>query len=145
VVSAHLSWMSSSSASAKRRFNTLRRDQVATIASVIDRRNTAHEQVIVAGDFNSWQTNSYGNAPHDHLVRHGFYDASAAVTTVNLQYPTANHFDTTLKASPQSYAKRIDMIFVKGSTGAKRFQNVMKRVDSARPSDHNLVYADLAL
>jgi endonuclease/exonuclease/phosphatase family metal-dependent hydrolase len=145
VVSAHLSWTSSSSAAAKRRFNTLRRDQVAAIAGVIDRRNTAHEQVIFAGDFNSWQSNPTGHAPHDYLVGHGFYDASAAVTAVNLRYPTANHFKTTLKASPQSYGTQIDMIFVKGSTGARRFQNVMKRVDSARPSDHNLVYADLVL
>jgi endonuclease/exonuclease/phosphatase family metal-dependent hydrolase len=144
-VSAHLSWTSSTNHTTRQRFNTLRRNQMATITSLIDQRNTAHEQVIVAGDMNSWQSNPYGNAPHDYLVQHGYYDASAAVTAVNLKYPTANHFQTTLQASAQSYAAQIDMIFVKGSTGAVRFQNVMKVTDSSRPSDHNLVYADLVL
>jgi endonuclease/exonuclease/phosphatase family metal-dependent hydrolase len=144
-VSAHLSWTSSSKRSTLQRYNTLRRDQVATIASFIDRLSSGHEQVIIAGDTNSWQTKSFGNGPHDYLVQHGYYDASAAVTPVNMRYPTANHFKTTQTASPQGYGQQIDMIFVKGSTGATRFENVLKRVDSARPSDHNLVYADLVL
>jgi endonuclease/exonuclease/phosphatase family metal-dependent hydrolase len=145
-VSAHLSWTSSSKHSTLQRYNTLRKDQAATIASFVDRLNTRHEQVIIASDTNSWQTKSLGNGPHDYLVQHGYYDASAAVTAVNLKYPTANHFQTTLHASAQGYATQIiDMIFVKGSTGAVRFQNVMKVTDSSRPSDHNLVYADLVL
>jgi endonuclease/exonuclease/phosphatase family metal-dependent hydrolase len=144
-VSVHLSLTSSTNSATLRLFNTLRRDQVATIASRIDQLNTAHEQVIFAGDMNSWQSNPYGNAPHDYLVQHGYYDASAAVTTKNLQYPTVNHFQTVQQPSGQSYAAQIDMIFVKGSTGAKRFENVTKVTDSSRPSDHNLVYADLIL
>jgi endonuclease/exonuclease/phosphatase family metal-dependent hydrolase len=144
-VSAHLSWTSSSKRSTLQRYNTLRRDQVATIASFIDRLNTGHEQVIIGGDTNSWQTKSFGNGPHDYLVQHGYYDASAAVVAANLKYPTANHFKTTQTASPQGYGNQIDMICVKGSTGATRFENVLKRVNSARPSDHNLVYADLVL
>jgi endonuclease/exonuclease/phosphatase family metal-dependent hydrolase len=145
VASAHLSWTPSSSTATRQRFNTLRRDQVATITSLIDRLNTAHEQVIFAGDMNSWQSDPTGNAPHDYLVQHGYYDAKAAVTVVKLQYSTANHFDTVQKPSPQSFATQIDMILVKGSTGAARFENVTKVRDSARPSDHNLVYADLVL
>jgi endonuclease/exonuclease/phosphatase family metal-dependent hydrolase len=144
-VSAHLSWTSSTKYSTLQRYNTLRRDQAATIASFVDRLNTGHKQVIIAGDMNSWQTKSAGNGPHDYLVQHGYYDASAAVIAVNLKYETVNHFQTTQTASPQSYANQVDMIFVKGSTGATLFENVTKRVNSARPSDHNLVYADLVL
>jgi endonuclease/exonuclease/phosphatase family metal-dependent hydrolase len=144
-VSAHLSWTSSTKYSTLQRYNTLRRDQAATIASFVDRLNTGHKPVIIAGDMNSWQTKSAGNGPHDYLVQHGYYDASAAVRAVNLKYETANYFQTTQTASPQSYANQVDMIFVKGSPGATLFENVTKRVNSARPSDHNLVYADLVL
>jgi endonuclease/exonuclease/phosphatase family metal-dependent hydrolase len=144
-VSTHLSLTSSTSLSTLQRFNTLRRDQMVTITNRINQVNTAHEKVIVAGDMNSWQSNPYGNAPHDYLVQHGYYDASAAVTTKNLQYPTVNHFQIVQQPSGQSYAAQIDMIFVKGSTGAVRFENVTKVTDSSRPSDHNLVYADLVL
>jgi endonuclease/exonuclease/phosphatase family metal-dependent hydrolase len=144
-VSAHLDARQSSKSSSSRRYNTLRRNQVVTIASVINGLNTRHEPVIIGGDMNSSQIDHGGNGPHDYLVQHGYYDASAAVTAVNMRYPTANYFRTVLKASPQGYGPQIDMIFVQGSTSGKRFENVMKRVDSARPSDHNMVYAELVL
>jgi hypothetical protein len=143
-VSAHLSLTSSTNLATLQRFNTLRRDQTSTIASAIDRLNTAHEQVIVAADMNSWQSNPYGNAPHDYLVQHGYYDASAAVPRTS-STRRVNHFQTVQQPSGQSYAAQVDMIFVKGSTGTVRFENVTKVSDSSRPSDHNLVYADLVI
>ena len=34
---------------------------------------------------------------------------------------------------------------VKGIKSALRYENVMNRVDSSRPSDHNLVVSDMVL
>jgi endonuclease/exonuclease/phosphatase family metal-dependent hydrolase len=141
----HLDERQSDNLAASQRYNKLRAGQIAAVRAFLGTHVSGNEQVIVAGDFNSWQSNPGGNGPHDYLVSHGYYDASAAVRTVNLQYPTVNHFLTVLKPSGQSYAAQVDMIFVKGITGAARFQNVMNVVDSTRPSDHNLVFADLVL
>jgi endonuclease/exonuclease/phosphatase family metal-dependent hydrolase len=144
-VSVHLDERQGDNLATSQRYNKLRADQIAAVRAFLGTHVAGNEQVIVAGDFNSWQSNLGGNGPHDYLVSHGYYDASAAVRTVNLQYPTVNHFFTVQKPSAQSYAAQIDMIFVKGITGAGRFQNVLNVVDSSRPSDHNLVFADLVL
>jgi hypothetical protein len=40
---------------------------------------------------------------------------------------------------------RLDVVLVKGIKRALRYENVMKRVDSSRPSDHNLVISDVVL
>jgi hypothetical protein len=40
---------------------------------------------------------------------------------------------------------RLDYVMIKGSKQVLRYENVMKRVDSSRPSDHNLVVADVVL
>ena len=52
-----------------------------------------------------------------------------------------NHFETTLSAKPVW----LDSVMIKGIERALRCENVMKRVDSSRPSDHNLVVNDVVL
>lgn len=144
-VSAHLDERHSSDPATERGFDTLRGNQAEAITAGVDKANTAGLPVIIAGDFNSWQNNRIGNAPHDYLVTHGYYDTSAAVTRVNFQYPTFNAFRATLPAAAQGIGVRIDMIFVKGARGSARFENVMKVTDPDRPSDHNMILADLVL
>ena len=90
------------------------------------------------GDFNAWQANRAGDAPHEYLVRHGFVIVDAD-TRLNVNYPTINHSRTTLSAK----RIRLDYVMVKGIKRAVRYENVMKRVDSSRPSDHNLVVSDV--
>jgi len=72
---------------------------------------------------------------------HELHDAYGADTRINDKYPTINHYKTTLAAK----GVRLDYVMIKGSKQVLRYENVMKRVDSSRPSDHNLVVADVVL
>ncbi len=144
MVSAHLDARHSAKLTTEKRYNTLRGRQAAAIYSKAS-QVAGGKQIIFGGDLNSFQSIRAGNAPHDYLITKGFYDTAAAQTRVNFQYPTVNHFDTTLKPATLSFGVRIDVVLVKGSVGAQRFVNVMKRVDAHRPSDHNLVVADVML
>jgi exonuclease III len=71
----------------------------------------------------------------------GFYDTYGAESRINAKYPTINHYKTTLAAK----GVRLDYVMVKGTKRVLRYENVMKRVDSSRPSDHNLVVSDVVL
>ena len=143
--SVHLDARHSSNLATEKRYNSLRGSQMRTVYNKLRSVNTSGDQVIIAGDINSWQNNRAGNAPHDFLVAKGFTDTSAAQTRINTQYTTSNHFDTVLKPAGQGFGVRLDVIMVQGRYGAKRFENVMKRVDSTRPSDHNLVISDVVI
>lgn len=145
VVSAHLDYRHSKKPAQEARYNELRRVQAATIWANMNLLRKPGELVVVAGDFNASQTDRGGNAPHDYLVSQGFYDAAGAKKQVNLALPSLNHFDTVLRKDPQGYARRIDQILVYGTVGAKRFVQVGKQRDSARSSDHNMIYADLVI
>ena len=145
AVSAHLDYRHSKKASEEAKFNELRRVQAATIWANMNLIRKPGQPVVVAGDFNASQTDKGGNAPHDYLVSQGFYDAAGAQRQVNLHLPSLNHFDTTLKADPQGYARRVDQILVYGTVGSKTFGQVVKQKDPARNSDHNMVYADVVL
>jgi exonuclease III len=143
--SVHLDDRHSRSLAKEKRYNTLRGRQIKAVYSRIAKLNKHHRQVVVAGDINSWQNNRAGNAPHDYLVHHGFYDTAGAQKRIKTQYTTINHFRRVLHPANQGYGVRIDVIMVRGAKGARRFENVMKVVDSARPSDHNMIIADLVL
>ena len=145
VVSAHLDYRHSGNAKTERRLNELRRLQAATIWANMSSIRKVGEPVIVAGDFNASQDDKGGNGPHDYLVSQGFYDTAGAAQQVNLEFPSLNHFDRVLKADPEGYARRVDHILVQGVAGSNRFKQVVKSVDPARNSDHNMVYADIAL
>ena len=146
VVSVHLDQRHSGSASSERRYNQLRGNQVRAVLAGIDKINTRGRPVIFGGDINSWQNNKIGHAPHDVLIANGYYDTASAITRVNLDYPTINHYKTALPKSPLGIATRIDAVLVKGSRGGSDlYWNKTKVLDSTRPSDHNLVAADISL
>jgi endonuclease/exonuclease/phosphatase family metal-dependent hydrolase len=144
-VSVHLDNRQSANLTTGKKLNALRGAQVKTVTAAINKLNTHGEEVVVAGDMNSWQNNPAGNAPHDYLVTHGYYDTASALSMPNVKYPTVNHFDTVLAPNTQGFGARLDMILVKGAKGASTFANVTKPVDANRPSDHNMVYTDIAL
>jgi endonuclease/exonuclease/phosphatase family metal-dependent hydrolase len=141
VVSVHLDDRHSSSLSTEKSYNALRGAQARAVYLKVNGLRKSGEKIIYAGDFNSWQTNRAGDAPREYLLRQGFHDTAAAATRVNINYPTINHFNTTVTAK----RIRLDVVLVKGIKRALRYENVMKRVDSSRPSDHNLVISDVAL
>jgi endonuclease/exonuclease/phosphatase family metal-dependent hydrolase len=139
VVSVHLDDRHSSSLSTEKSYNALRGRQARAVYLKVNGLRKAGEEIIYAGDFNSWATNRGGDAPHQYLVGQGFYDTFGANSRINIKYPTVNHFKTTLSAKPI----RLDYVMIKGSKRVLRYENVMKRVDSSRPSDHNLIVSDL--
>ena len=145
VVSAHLDYRHSDNKATEAKLNDLRAQQAATIWANMNLIRKVGEPVIVAGDFNASQADKAGNGPHDYLVGQGFYDAAGAVQQVNLEYPSLNHFDKVLKADPQGYARRVDQILVYGAPGSNKFKQVVEAKNPARNSDHNMVYADIAL
>ena len=145
VASVHLDSRHSSNRTKEHAYEALRARQIQAVNARLAKLNTTGDKVVIAGDINTWQNNKGGYQAHDHMVRAGFFDAANAQTRVNLQYPTINHFKTQLKPGANGFGSRIDAIMVKGSRGAKRFVNVMKPVDSSRPSDHNMIVADLVL
>ena len=142
VVSVHLDDRHSSSLSTEKSYNALRGAQTRAVYLKVNGLRKAGEKIIYAGDFNSWQTNRAGDAPREYLISQGFQDtATAAATRINIKYPTVNHNETTLAAK----RIRLDLVMIKGSKRVLRYENVMKRVDSSRPSDHNLVISDVRL
>ena len=102
--------------------------------------------MIIAGDINSWRTKKVGShAPHNYLTGQGFRDGVNA-STDRLRYPTVNHCKRTLKPTQRGRRVALDVVMVKGAKSSfKRYENVMKVVDSSRPSDHNMVLADFTL
>jgi endonuclease/exonuclease/phosphatase family metal-dependent hydrolase len=143
-VSAHLDARHSDTAATETSYDGLRKNQANAITAAVNSLNTTNVPVIVGGDLNSWQNNKINNSPHDTLVAQGYYDTSAALTRVNFGYATINDFQETMVPASQGVGVRIDMLFVKGASGASRFENVMKVTDTQRPSDHNMIVADIA-
>jgi endonuclease/exonuclease/phosphatase family metal-dependent hydrolase len=141
VMSVHLDDRHSGSLSTEKSYNALRGAQARAVYLRVNGLRKSGEKIIYAGDFNSWQTNRAGDAPREYLLRQGFHDTAAAANRVNINYPTINHFNTTVTAK----RIRLDVVLVKGIKRALRYENVMKRVDSSRPSDHNLVISDVVL
>lgn len=145
VISAHLDQRHTTALPAEARYNQLRGTQAAAIDSAIAKLNPKRRKVIFAGDLNSWQTNKAGHAPHDVLVAKGYFDTASAALTHNMAYGTSNAFAPVLRPNPYGFGTRIDAVLVKGTSGANWFANITKVNDSARPSDHSLVFADLVL
>ena len=141
VVSVHLDDRHSSSLSTERSYNTLRGKQARAVYLKVNGLAKAGEKIIYAGDFNSWATNRAGDAPRKYLLSQGFDDTYAAESRINAKYPTINHYKTTLAAK----GVRLDYVMVKGSKQILRYENVMRRVDSSRPSDHNMIVSDVVL
>ena len=145
VVSAHLDYRHSDNTKTEAKLNDLRGLQAATIWANMNLIRKVGEPVVVAGDFNASQADKGGNAPHDYLVSQGFYDVAGAVKQVNVQFPSLNHWDKVLEADPRGYGRRVDQILVYGAPGSNKFVQVVKQKDTARNSDHNMVYGDVVL
>ncbi len=145
VVSAHLDIRHNKNMRKEAVYNRLRATQMKTVVNRMAAINTEHLPLAVAGDMNSWQTIAVGNGPHDTLVSNGFTDTAAAKYTRNLKYSTFNGFAKTQHTYPQGFGSRLDLIMTKGFAGPVRFENVTKRIDPARPADHNMIVADTVL
>jgi endonuclease/exonuclease/phosphatase family metal-dependent hydrolase len=141
VVSVHLDDRHSSSLSTEKSYNALRGRQARAVYLRVNGLAKAGEDIIYAGDFNSWATNRAGDAPRRYLLGQGFTDSYSADSKINAKYPTINHYKTTLAEK----GVRLDYVLIKGSKKILKYENVMKRVDSSRPSDHNMIITDMIL
>ncbi len=141
VVSVHLDDRHSSSLSTEKSYNALRGRQARAVYLRVNGLAKAGEDIVYAGDFNSWATNRAGDAPRRYLLGQGFTDSYGADSKINAKYPTINHYETTLTAK----GVRLDYVLIKGSKKILKYENVMKRVDSSRPSDHNMIISEMIL
>ena len=108
--------------------------------------NSKGYPMIIGGDINSWPRKKVGShAPHNYLSGKGFKDGVTATDRIDVRYPTVNHFKRVLKPRSSGVGVHLDVVMAKGAKSIKHYENVMKVVDSSRPSDHNLVLADLKL
>jgi endonuclease/exonuclease/phosphatase family metal-dependent hydrolase len=144
AISAHLDDRHSGSLNKERAYDALRAAQVRRVydkvASLAGRK-----PILFGGDINSWKTKAGSNAPFNTLVSRGFRDSTGASSRTDAQFPTVNHFKTTLKANAKGRQVALDVVMAKNVRGFQTYENVMKTVDSRRPSDHNMVVASVAL
>lgn len=145
VVSAHLDPRHSRGRGAEARLDRLRVRQAVAVANHLARVNPRHLPVVFGGDINSWQSDRSHQAPRRALVARGYRDAATTSNRINYAYPTSNQWRVRLPRSRGGAGPRLDVVLVKGGRGAQRYENKMARVDHARPSDHNMVVADLIL
>jgi exonuclease III len=146
AISAHFDQRHSSSKTTGPKYERLRREQARAILALVKKLNTKNYPVVFGADINTWQSDRSGYSGHDVMISGGFYDTAAALHRVNVNYNTSNGFATTLKRSTHGFAPRLDVVMVKGAKGgADRWVNMMHVRDADRPSDHNLVYADIRI
>ncbi|MFT4164125.1 MAG: endonuclease/exonuclease/phosphatase family protein [Microlunatus sp.] len=146
AVAAHLDERHSTSKTTGPKYDQLRATQARSILTLISSLNTKGYPVILGADINTWQSDKSGYSGHDVLVAGGFYDTLAADVKINPQFTTSNGFKTTLTPNGNGVGSHLDVVMVKGGRGgADRWVNVMQNPDANRPSDHNLVYADITI
>jgi endonuclease/exonuclease/phosphatase family metal-dependent hydrolase len=146
AVSAHLDPRHSSSKTNGPKYNNLRAAQARYLVSFMKSINPKNYPVVFGADMNTWQSDKSGYTAHDVLVAGGFYDTAAAKVRVNEAFNTSNGFATTLSKSAHGYGPHLDVVMVKGGKGgADQWVNVLQNPDSDRPSDHNLVWADIRI
>jgi len=145
VVSAHLDNRHSKSNKTEAKYNRLRASQASAVVRQLTRVNKHKRPVLFGGDINAWRNDRGRYAPHRVLVSHRYRDATTAPRRVNYAYPTVNHWRTTLRPSKTGHGVRLDVVMGLRVRQFLRYENKLARVDRARPSDHNLVLADLKL
>ena len=145
MVSAHLDARHSTDVATEKTYDALRGAQTTAAIDGVAAVNPGKHPVVFGGDINTWQNNKVGYTAHDKLIAAGFYDTAAAQQQVKLHYTTINDFKTTLTDPSPGFGSRIDVVAVKGVTGAAYWENVMEPTDSTRPSDHNLVVAHIRI
>jgi endonuclease/exonuclease/phosphatase family metal-dependent hydrolase len=146
AVSAHLDPRHSSSKTNGPKYNNLRAAQARYLVALIKSIDTKNYPVVFGADMNTWQSDKSGYTAHDVMVAAGFYDTAAAKVRINAEYNTSNGFATTLAKSAHGYGPHLDVVMVKGGKGgADRWVNMLQNPDTNRPSDHNLVWADVRI
>lgn len=146
VVSVHFSENSSKSKVQQNRDTGL---AAQAAMRAINSANYGGVPVIVAGDMR------YGREPYGDpagytpaqptFVRGGYYDSMAALKKTNYQYSVvSNRAHQT--PHPSGLGPRSDHILIKGARGSLQYVNVANwSYGGSIPSDHNLVFADLAI
>jgi len=144
VVSVHLDERHSGKLSYERSYDALRAAQARAVYNHVSKLAGA-KPIILGGDINSWRTKAGSHAPYNVLYGKGFRDSTRAPSKIDARYPTVNHWKTTLKANAPGRQVALDVVMVKRAKGFRTYENVMKPVDSSRPSDHNMVVANLVI
>lgn len=146
VVSAHLDSRHSKNNTTEVRYNALRAAQAHAVAAKLARVNPRNRPVIFGGDINAWRNDRGNFAPHRALRSQGYRDTASARNRINYAYSTVNHFKTTMvKSKSKAGGVRLDVVMARNAKGVTRHENKMARVDASRPSDHNMVLADILL
>ena len=144
VISAHLDSRHSGSRSKEKVYDNLRARQARAVYSKVNKLANG-KPVIFGGDINSWRTKAGRHAPFNYLHSKGFRDSTRAPSKIDAQYPTINHWKKTLKPNAPGRQVALDVIMLNRGKTFRTYENVMKVVDSSRPSDHNMVVSDLVL
>lgn len=150
VVSAHVTEDDSKPvAQRKGDAGLIAQDVMNHVNGVMSNNGDLGKPVIVAGDLH-YLREPFGDvagqveAPPT-FVRGGYYDAMAALSKANIDYPTFNggqHEDV----AQTGVSPRADYIMLKGFRGSNAYVNVANwTYGGSIPSDHNLVYADVTV
>ena len=123
------------------KMSRLRVAQAAEVVSRMAKLNTSGLPVVFGADINSWATDRSNYAPHRYLVSKGYRDTVSTPNRINHLNPTVNHWSRVLKTTKNGV--RLDVVMVKGAAEFLRWENKFDQPDSTRPSDHNMVLADL--
>ncbi len=151
VTSVHFAENSSKSALDKNRDTGL---AAQSVIRSMDSLNKSGEPTIVAGDMR-YGREPYGDpagytAAQPTFIRDGYYDSMASLKKVNVQYSIVNITNGVPSARqiahPSGLGPRSDHILFKGFVGSSQYVNVVNwSSGGAVPSDHNLVYTDIAI
>jgi endonuclease/exonuclease/phosphatase family metal-dependent hydrolase len=144
VASVHLDNRHSGNLGKEKALDNLRAAQTRAVYNRVKSR-AGSKPIIIGADINSWRTKRGSHAPFNALKNRGFRDATAASSRIDARYPTVNHWRRTLKANAKGRQVALDVVMAKGAKSFRKYENVMKVVDSSRPSDHNMVVSDLVL
>lgn len=146
VVSAHLDARLGATKAEQRSFGALRKSQARTIIQFMRKLNTEKLPIFVAGDFNSWQNQPVvGASAQQVFLANGFYDGLAAAKRSGVAMATASQWKTTVTPASTGFGSRIDYIMAWGTSGSVEYHNTMLRRDTARVSDHALIWATFRL
>ena len=144
VISVHLDNRHSGSLRKEKALDELRAAQTRAVYNRLESR-AGSKPILFGGDINSWRTKAGSHAPFNVLTNGGFRDSTRASSRIDARYPTVNHWKGTLKANAKGRQVALDVVMAKRAKRFNTYENVMKVVDSSRPSDHNMVVSDLVL
>jgi endonuclease/exonuclease/phosphatase family metal-dependent hydrolase len=144
VVSAHLDQRHSGKLSYEKSYDALRAAQVRAVYTHVAKL-AGTKPILFGGDINSWRTKAGSHAPYNYLYSKGFRNSSKAPIRIDVRYPTVNHWKSTLKMNALGRQVALDVVVVKRAKSFRSYENVMKVNDTSRPSDHNMVVANVVI